>query len=68
MGIFVIGVTLLRPAKLIVEGSLGVVREGYRGLASDNSGRFLAHLLPLKITLKGIKEEPIVRNGEPKKY
>jgi hypothetical protein len=67
MGIFVISLGLLRPAELIVKGSLGVVCERYRRFASDDSGGFLSHLLPLQIALKGIKEEPVMRNRVPGK-
>jgi hypothetical protein len=47
MGILVVNLTLLRPAELIIQGTLGVVGEGYRRLASDKGSRLLSHLLPL---------------------
>jgi hypothetical protein len=67
MEIVVICFTLLRPTELVVEGSLGVISERHGGLASDNCSWLKAHLLPLQITLKSIKEKPVMRNREPKK-
>jgi hypothetical protein len=67
MSIFIVCVTLLCPAELIVEGTFGVIGEGHRRLAGDHGGRLLAHLLSLQIALKRIKEEPVVRNRKPEK-
>jgi hypothetical protein len=66
MSILVVGVTLLCLAELVVQRALGIIGEGYRRLASDHSGRVLAHLLPFQIALKSVKEEPIMRDREPK--
>jgi hypothetical protein len=68
MWILVVSFTLLSPTELIVEGALRVKSERHGGLARDDSSWLKAHLLPLKITLKGIKEKPIMRNGEPMKW
>jgi hypothetical protein len=65
MGILVVCVTLLCLAELVIQRALGIISEGYRRLASDHSGRVLAHLLPFQIALKCVKEEPVMRDREP---
>jgi hypothetical protein len=67
MRIIVICITLLSPAELVVEGSLGVIGKRRGRLASDDSGWLKAHLLPFQITLKGIEEKPVMRDGKPKR-
>jgi hypothetical protein len=68
VGILIVCVTLLRSAELIIEGTLGVIGEGQRRLASDDGRGLLTHLLPLQITFEGIKKEPVVRNGKPTEH
>jgi len=53
--------------KLVIESTLWIVCEGEGGFANDVGGRGVAYFLALEISVEGIKEKTVVRDGVPVK-